>query len=77
MAVIPFQVRHSLLWQVLTDLRADVSSGPKRYDYSPTLDDWHYSRERRTMGDLLNDELSQALQQKVELGVREISKQLS
>lgn len=56
--------------------RTVLSSGPKRYDYLPCHDDWHYSRDGRTMGDLLNDELGQALDRKIELGIRKISKQL-
>jgi len=52
------------------------NSGPKRYDYSPSHDDWQYSRDGQAMGDLLNDELGRALKQKVELGICEISKQL-
>jgi frataxin len=44
-------------------------SGPKRYDYSPSDDSWRYSRDGQSMGELLNDELSHALQRKVDLGL--------
>ncbi|KAH9937488.1 uncharacterized protein B0H18DRAFT_1100655 [Fomitopsis serialis] len=48
-------------------------SGPKRYDYSESADDWVYNRDNRTMGDLLDKELSIALGREVRLGVAEIS----
>ncbi|KAI0048430.1 Frataxin [Auriscalpium vulgare] len=44
-------------------------SGPKRYDYSRELDDWVYSRDGRTLGSLLNEELSTATKEKVDLGL--------
>ncbi|EPT04140.1 hypothetical protein FOMPIDRAFT_1114097 [Fomitopsis schrenkii] len=49
-------------------------SGPKRYDYSESLDEWVYNRDNRPLGDLLNEELSVALGREVWLGVTEISK---
>jgi len=48
-------------------------SGPKRYDYVPEEDDWVYSRDAQTMGDLLNKELSSALGQELDLGIRSVS----
>jgi len=48
-------------------------SGPKRYDYSPSEDEWLYARDGRTMSDLLEDELSRALERKVELGIGNVS----
>lgn len=51
-----------------------VCSGPKRYDYSESLDEWVYNRDNRPLGDLLNEELSVALGREVWLGVTEISK---
>ncbi|KAF8078377.1 hypothetical protein FPV67DRAFT_1557718 [Lyophyllum atratum] len=45
-------------------------SGPKRYDYSEADDDWLYSRDSRALGDLLNDELSKALGQPVDIGLK-------
>jgi len=51
-------------------------SGPKRYDYSSALDGWYYSRDGTSMGELLEEELSKALGQKVELGLEEASKKL-
>ncbi|KAH9949022.1 Frataxin [Amylocystis lapponica] len=50
-------------------------SGPKRYDYSVKQDDWVYERDGRSMGELLNRELSSAFEQEVDLGVRKISTQ--
>ncbi|KAH8100554.1 Frataxin [Cristinia sonorae] len=50
-------------------------SGPKRYDYIPEQDDWVYSRESQSLGDLLNEELSSALGKEIDLAVRDISKQ--
>jgi len=51
-------------------------SGPKRYDYVSSNDDWQYSRDGRTIGDLLNDELGRILEQPVDLGIRDVTKQL-
>ncbi|KAI9572653.1 hypothetical protein HD554DRAFT_1336305 [Boletus coccyginus] len=48
-------------------------SGPKRYDYVPSTDDWRYSRDGGQMGILLEQELSRALGRKVELGLERIS----
>jgi len=48
-------------------------SGPKRYDYLPSEDSWVYSRDGRTMEDLLNTELSAALGQPVDLGLEKVS----
>lgn len=48
-------------------------SGPKRYDYVPSTDDWRYSRDGGQMGTLLEQELSRALGRKVELGLDHIS----
>ncbi|TFY81110.1 hypothetical protein EWM64_g2904 [Hericium alpestre] len=52
-------------------------SGPKRYDYAVESDDWYYARDGHSMGDLLNTELSQVLKQDVDLGLRDISKQVA
>ncbi|KAF9014938.1 hypothetical protein BDQ17DRAFT_1340213 [Cyathus striatus] len=52
-------------------------SGPKRYDYSESDDDWLYSRDSRAMGDLLNDELSKALSMNIDLGVSKISSKVN
>ncbi|KAG5648161.1 hypothetical protein DXG03_006115 [Asterophora parasitica] len=52
-------------------------SGPKRYDYSEADDNWLYSRDGRAMGDLLNNELSQALGQDVDVGLSGPASQLS
>lgn len=54
-------------------------SGPKRYDYakdesSGQTDDWVYRRDGRTMGSLLNEELSNVFGRGIDLGIREISK---
>lgn len=54
----------------MTDCRALIkhpSSGPKRYDYSETNDNWLYSRDGRALGELLNEELSKALDQPVNI----------
>ncbi|KAI0082229.1 Frataxin [Panus rudis PR-1116 ss-1] len=48
-------------------------SGPKRYDYVKDRDDWIYVREHRSMGDLLNSELSDLLQRKIDLELRNVS----
>jgi frataxin len=42
-------------------------SGPKRYDFVESEGSWIYSRDGRTLSDLLNEELSKALQRSVEL----------
>jgi len=52
-------------------------SGPKRYDYLPTTDSWVYARDGRTLGDLLNTELTKALGTTVDLGLEDVSKQVA
>jgi len=49
-------------------------SGPKRYDYSETTDDWVYSRDGGVMGDLLNEELSKVFDRDINLELTQISK---
>ncbi|KAF9451782.1 Frataxin [Macrolepiota fuliginosa MF-IS2] len=51
-------------------------SGPKRYDYCESTDDWFYSRDGRTMGNLLNEELSKVLGRDIDLELTQISKLL-
>lgn len=53
-----------------------LSSGPKRYDYSPAEDDWFYSRDGQSLGSLFNNELSKIIGQDVDLGLRETSKRI-
>ncbi|KAG5639319.1 hypothetical protein H0H81_004522 [Sphagnurus paluster] len=43
--------------------------GPKRYDYSEADDNWLYSRDGCGMRDLLNDELSKALGEPVDIKI--------
>jgi len=50
-----------------------VISGPKRYDYSPSEGEWLYSRDGGAMRELLEDELSRALETKVTLEIRKSS----
>ncbi|KAI8995319.1 hypothetical protein BD414DRAFT_479199 [Trametes punicea] len=50
-------------------------SGPKRYDYVEEKDDWVYSRDGRSLNDLLNQELSDALGRNVDLGLTQVSSQ--
>ena len=38
------------------------------------MDEWGYNRDNRTLGDLLDKELSAALDREVRLGVTEISR---
>ncbi|KAI0361851.1 Frataxin [Trametes cingulata] len=52
-------------------------SGPKRYDYITERDDWVYARDGRSLGDLMNQELSDALGRTVNLGLAEVSTQAS
>ena len=54
-----------------------IPSGPKRYDYVPEQDGWVYSRDGRSLSDLLNQELSDAFERKVELGLANVSSQVS
>lgn len=49
-------------------------SGPKRYDYNAEEDDWFYSRDGRSLGDLLDTELSAALGRDIHLGLEEVSR---
>ncbi|KAJ6604422.1 hypothetical protein DFH09DRAFT_898476 [Mycena vulgaris] len=42
-------------------------SGPKRYDYDEGNDAWVYSRDGQSLADLLNRELSDALQRPVDV----------
>ncbi|EIN13569.1 Frataxin, partial [Punctularia strigosozonata HHB-11173 SS5] len=48
-------------------------SGPKRYDYSEEADDWIYARDGKSMGALLDEELSAAVGQEVKLGLSQVS----
>ncbi|KAI0768495.1 Frataxin [Trametes elegans] len=52
-------------------------SGPKRYDYVPEQDEWVYGRDGRSLNDLLNRELSEALERNVDLGLTGVSTQVS
>jgi len=47
-------------------------SGPKRYDYSGANDVWLYSRDGRSLEDLLSSELSRALDREVDIGVESV-----
>ncbi|EIM92790.1 Frataxin [Stereum hirsutum FP-91666 SS1] len=49
-------------------------SGPKRYDYVPTQDDWIYSRDNTSLSTLLDKELSDVFGKEVKLGLEETSK---
>ncbi|KAI0085635.1 hypothetical protein BDY19DRAFT_908857 [Irpex rosettiformis] len=44
-------------------------SGPKRYDYVVKEDEWIYSRDQKSLGSLLNEELSKVFDQNIDLGV--------
>ncbi|PCH33441.1 Frataxin [Wolfiporia cocos MD-104 SS10] len=48
-------------------------SGPKRYDYSPALDDWVYGRDGRPMSALLEQELGSAFGGAIQLGISRVS----
>jgi len=48
-------------------------SGPKRYDYSEDADDWTYSRDNQSMGNLLNEELSRTLERDIDLRLTKVS----
>jgi frataxin len=48
-------------------------SGPKRYDYESSTDDWRYSRDGEEMGSLLGQELSRAVGYEVKLGLGRVS----
>ncbi|KAI0803051.1 hypothetical protein BC629DRAFT_1283734 [Irpex lacteus] len=49
-------------------------SGPKRYDYVAKEDGWIYSRDQRSLGSLLNEELSKAFGRDIDLGVDQVTK---
>ena len=72
MAVFPLQVR-TYAMHVLVNVLQRIISGPKRYDYDAEKDNWYYARDGRALGDLLNEELSKALDQKVDLGLSNVS----
>lgn len=42
-------------------------SGPKRYDYDPESGTWAYSRDKTTLGQLLEEELSKPFGEPVQL----------
>lgn len=48
-------------------------SGPKRYDYVTEQDEWVYGRDGQSMGDLLNQEISSALGEELDLGLKNVS----
>ncbi|KAI0336034.1 Frataxin [Cubamyces sp. BRFM 1775] len=52
-------------------------SGPKRYDYVEDQDGWVYLRDGRSLSDLLNQELSDALGRDVDLGLTAVSSRQS
>lgn len=49
------------------------TSGPKRYDYVPERDQWVYLREGRTLGQLLNEELSKIFNREIDLKIDKVS----
>jgi len=49
-------------------------SGPKRYDYVKERDDWVYLRDNGSLGELLNTELTNALNAEIDLGLKDVSK---
>ena len=58
-------------------LRANGAfSGPKRYDYVESLDGWYYSRDKRSIESLLDEELSMVFGREVKLGAEAISKKV-
>ncbi|KAF9499884.1 Frataxin [Pleurotus eryngii] len=52
-------------------------SGPKRYDYSPTHDDWRYARDDSSMGDLLNKEIGEVFGRDVNVGLDDITQYIA
>ncbi|KAI1797682.1 Frataxin [Ganoderma leucocontextum] len=48
-------------------------SGPKRYDYTPEQDGWVYSRDGRSLSELLNQELGEVFGRKVDLGLADVT----
>lgn len=66
---VPHPTRLTEFSRALTVLR----SGPKRYDYTPEEDDWVYSRDGRSLNELLNQELTEVLGRKVDLGLADVS----
>ena len=54
-----------------------LNSGPKRYDYSEEKDDWFYSRDGVALSDLLDNEVSQIVGRRVELGVQNVSEHVN
>lgn len=79
MAVIALQVRRSssIAMPELPHVLTPAHSGPKRYDYVPERDDWVYLRDGRSLNELLNQELSNVFGQNVDLGLAEVSTQVS
>lgn len=63
----PSYVRAKMLLRLTT-------SGPKRYDYVAKEDGWIYSRDQRSLGSLLNEELSKAFGRDIDLGVDQVTK---
>ncbi|KIP11471.1 hypothetical protein PHLGIDRAFT_475931 [Phlebiopsis gigantea 11061_1 CR5-6] len=49
------------------------TSGPKRYGYVPEADQWRYSRDNSSLGELLNTELSQIFGQDVDLKINKVA----
>lgn len=72
MVVITGQVIN-LIFLALQMFRIIIPSGPKRYDYSESADDWVYSRDGRAMGELLNEELTEGFSRNVDLKVSRVS----
>ena len=67
----------SCLYAIAKEIHIPKISGPKRYDYIEQKDGWYYSRDGVSIGELLESELSQALNRKITLGLEKVSGRLS
>ena len=68
MAFFALQVRSLLSWYYHVTFNY-IFSGPKRYDYILQTQSWVYSRDERSLGELLDEELSKALGRDVQLSL--------
>lgn len=54
---------------LLLDRLIFLHSGPKRYDYDTESGRWVYARDGRSLGKLLQEELSTAFDKEIRLGI--------
>ena len=63
----PIRYEYSFFGVSPVTITDDSPSGPKRYDYDPESGTWTYSRDKTTLGQLLEEELSKPFGEPIQL----------